>query len=306
MNILLLNPNLSKKRNVGHHLFKKEISKQHNVMNYGKGYSNFNPNLSVQKIIKKHCKVQPDIILTYFWKFWQNIKGLDSIDIPKVHYVIDYTEKHHHYEQQTQVLLRDKHDLIFAPNTRTCDLLKKNNISNNIIRLPFSVDINSFKKISTIKKENIIMACFQDREDFYPGRKEIKSISETFGYRLITNATFQQYINAINRCKVSITHTDIFGSFNMKYTEILACGGFLLTNKPNEMDEFGYIDKKHFVVYNDLKDFETKLKYYMNPKHDSEREKIERNGMKFVRKEHNNKIRVAQMTKAIKDIFNTK
>jgi len=306
VNILFLNPNLSRKRGYGHHLFKLEIERQHNVVNYGKGYENFDPNLFVEDIIKKFCKVKPDIILTYFWKYWNDIKGLNLItDIPKVHYIVDYTKKHGHYDQQTKALLRDKYDLIFAPYDLPCHLVKENKICSDVIKLPFSVDINKFKK-TTMQKRNVVMACFNAQEKFYPNRSIIRELTTKAGYNHIKGAIFKNYIKAINMCKVSITHTDIFNHFNMKYTEILSCGGFLLTDKPKNMNELGYVNNKHFVIYNDLDDFVDKLKYYMNPKHDKERERIEKIGMEFVRKNHNNTVRVKQMTNIIKNRFDIK
>jgi spore maturation protein CgeB len=44
-----------------------------------------------------------------------------------------------------------------------------------------------------------------------------------------------------------------------------------------------------------------KIIYYMNPKNDSKRKKIEKQGMNFVRNNHSCEVRVKQMTKTITD-----
>jgi len=89
----------------------------------------------------------------------------------------------------------------------------------------------------------------------------------------------------------------------MRYTETLACGGFLLADKPEDLESVGFEDGKHLVLYTDIKDFKEKVKYYMNPKHDSERQKIEKTGMKIVRENHSCKKRVEQMTKIINEVL---
>jgi spore maturation protein CgeB len=88
----------------------------------------------------------------------------------------------------------------------------------------------------------------------------------------------------------------------MKYTEYLACGGFLLADKPDEMKHLGYVNNKHFVIYDNMKDLRKKIIYYMS--HDAERNKIAKQGMNFVRKNHSCEVRVKEMTKIIKEVLN--
>jgi spore maturation protein CgeB len=306
LKILFLNPNIVTNRNVGHHLFKMEIAKQHDVTFYGRGHQYFDENLSAKEILNKHCDRKPDIIFTYFWKYWQDLKGLGEIDnIPKVHFTLDYTRLHKHYESYRKAFYEDKHDLLFAPTMRCCNLLRNDTKTKNVYQLPFSADTNYFINYN-IKKQNMVLASFTDRTDFYPNRKKLKQIIESCGIRQINNAAYLRYVNSINKCKVSVTSNDVFGTVSMKYSEILACGGFLLADRPVELEHLGYKDKKHLVIYDDFGDFRDKLKYYMNDKNSAERKAIERNGMKFVRRYHSCKVRVKQMTKIINDVLGVK
>ena len=85
----------------------------------------------------------------------------------------------------------------------------------------------------------------------------------------------------------------------MRYTETLACGGFLLADRPDDLDLIGLEDGKHLVLYKDLKDLRGKCKYYM--KNDKVRNRIRIAGMNHVRKNHSCKVRVKQMTNAINE-----
>jgi spore maturation protein CgeB len=85
----------------------------------------------------------------------------------------------------------------------------------------------------------------------------------------------------------------------MRYTETLSCGGFLLADRPDDLDMVGLKDGVHLVIYKDLNDLVDKAKYYMS--HNKERKRIEKRGMDFVRKNHSCKLRVKQMTKMIKE-----
>ena len=113
----------------------------------------------------------------------------------------------------------------------------------------------------------------------------------------------KQLINLINRCKITVTSNNIFASLSMRYTETLACGGFLLADKPEDFEYVGFKNGKHMILYDGIEDFKTKVQYYMNPKNDSERNKIAFTGMRFVRKNHSCERRVKQMTKHIKGVF---
>ena len=83
----------------------------------------------------------------------------------------------------------------------------------------------------------------------------------------------------------------------MRYTETLACGGFLLADEPEDLSYVGLEDGKHLVIYNETKDFKKKVRFYMQ--NDTAREAICRQGMNFVRKNHSCKVRVKQMTDII-------
>jgi len=298
MKILFLNPNQINKYNWGHQLFRNEIGRQHNVLYYGEGFPGFNKEWPVKRIIKKRYKNdKPDLIMTYGWRYSKNFRGLGEIDIPKVHFVVDYGRPGG-IPKQNKFMRRNQYDLLFSITQNAHRLLNENipEILNFI--LPFSVDINVYKKIN-IKKEDIVLAAFNTRSDIYPNREKIQKALKQMGVRAITKKiVHQKLIHAINRCKITVTSNNIFRSLSMRYTETLACGGFLLANEPEDLKYLGFKDGKHLVIYNGINDFKEKVKFYM--KNDSSREAICKQGMKFVRKNHSCKVRVQQMTDIIK------
>lgn len=311
MKILILGPNKSRARNWGHDLFKKEIARQHNVTFYGFGYPDFNSKKPIDEVISKFQKKgrEFDFVLTYMSKWVKDFVGFDNVKIPKVNITIDYfepTKDYTYFASWTNIdniLKKENPDLIFAVTTKTVRDLKRNLNFDKIFYLPFSVDTNIYKNLD-LPKTIDIMACFADYADGYKNRSRIKFIARQLKNNMYSKTVLhQQYVDTINKSKIFINaNNDYDNSLSMKYSECLACGTFFLTDKPEDFDLLGYEDKKHLVLYNDFKDFKRKLKYYLN--HDEIRERIAKNGMKFIRKHHSCEVRVQQMIKVIKEELN--
>lgn len=298
MRILFLSPNQINRYNRGHQLFRNEIGRQHKVLYYGQGFKGFNAKLTVPQIIKqKYGNSKPDLIMTYGWRYSKDFQGLGDIKVPKVHIVVDYGRPQG-IPKQNKFMRGNKYDLLFSITQNAHRLLNDNipEIPNFII--PFSVDTNIYKPLN-IKKENVILAAFNARADIYPERAKIQKLLKNMGHKVITKKIIhQQLINAINRCKITITSNNIFKSLSMRYTETIACGGFLMADKPEDLEYVGLEDGKHLVIYKDIHDLKQKVDYYM--KHDKERNKIAKTGMNFVRENHSCEVRVKQMIDIIK------
>lgn len=85
----------------------------------------------------------------------------------------------------------------------------------------------------------------------------------------------------------SITQT------SMRPFEILSCGGFHLTQWTKATCNL-FDDGKHLLTTKSLEETIEILKYYLDPKHDSERLRIAKNGFEYVRKYHTYKHRVIE------------
>ena len=321
MRILLLNPNQIRRYNWGHQLFKNEFAKHHSVVYYGKGFTGFDSELTVPQILgklskhkKRHKSYKPfDIILTYDMKYSESFKGLGEIkDIPKVHIQVDYKTKSDiplrknrgfsFHKNLDKYFRRDKFDLIFAFVTGIVESLKTNLEMERVYLLPFCVDINKYKNLG-LEKDIDVMAVFSTPWFSFPTRREVQLLVEKLDIKSFTKRVVQdKYIETINRSKMFVHSNSIYGYLNMKYSEVLACGTLFLTDKPKDLEEEGFVDGKHLVLYDNLKDLEDKIGYYLE--HDKERIQIAQQGMEFVRENHSCAVRVKQFTDVVQKEFN--
>ena len=97
------------------------------------------------------------------------------------------------------------------------------------------------------------------------------------------------YLSKIN---LNITSRSIESGIPLRVWDIMAVGGFCLTNYQPELEEYFEIGKD-LEVYHDLQELEEKIDYYL--KHEDERLLIAINGYRKVRKEHNLKERMQRV-----------
>jgi len=300
MKILILNANTIRRHNWGHQLFRNEIGRQHDVIYYGrkhKGYAG--PELPISEIIDRYCNGKPDVLLTY--DTYRNVKnpGIEKVnDIIKININVDYEAN---VKIQDNHFKKHRYDLIFSIVQSSLDIMKEHNVCKRLYLLPFSVDTNIYKKLK-LKKEYDVCAVYKVRDGQYPNRGKIHDILNKMNIKTITRTVVKKnLIKAINESKIIITSNNRFGHLSMRYTETLACGGFLLADRPKDLDKLGFVDGKHLVLYKNLKDLKSKIKYYLN--HGKEREEIAKNGMNYVRANHSCERRVKEMTDIIKKEF---
>ncbi len=299
MKILFLSPNQIDRYNWGHQLFRNEIGKQTPVTYYGAGFPHFNHALNVKQIIEMHCP-DVDLIMTYGWRYSKDFEGLGDVNIPKVHITVDYVETAN-ISAQNKFFKKNKYDLVFAVTQRAAGLLEKNNICDRIRIIPFAVDTNIYRKTG-VEKTRQMLAAFTTRSDIYPKRLKIQRMMQAMKIPVVTKRIIhRKLVKCINRCKIIVTSNNVYNSLSMRYTETLACGGFLLADRPADLDFVGLEDGKHLVIYENINDLKDKIYYYLD--HDKERSIIEKQGMDFVRENHSCEKRIYEMKKIILEIL---
>lgn len=305
MKILLLSPNQIQKYNWGHQLFRNEIGKHHDVLYYGEGFANFNNRLTAPQIIEKYGPF--DLLVTYGLRYSMPFENIGDVKIKKAHIVIDLFPPHSGgykggmHTRYKKFLEKNKYDGFFYRQRCQADFLKEIGATSPSYWLPFSVDVDVYKKMKLSKKYDVLTSS-TIRSDVYPNRKKVNKLVIEMKLKAVTKrVVHQQYIRAINQAKICIISTNVFNSPNMKFTEFTSCGSFVLADKPADMEELGFKDGEHLVIYKDFKDLEDKIKYYLQ--HEKERERIALNGMKFTRKNHNNVLRVNEFTEKIEELF---
>lgn len=299
MKILLLGWKRRHRYNWGHELFREEIARQHDVTFYGEGYNcDYDPKLDVFDILSIYG--EPDIILVHYEH--RNNRGpyekLGAVtNIPKVHIAGDYFERNRlRYDESFR---SQKYDLVFAFTRHWMNEMKKNKVANKIHVLPFCVDINIYQKLNIPKTIDVMTTCTV-KGDKYPNRRFMRPLVRKMDVTCCTRRVcHENYIEHINKSKIFVANMDVDGSLSQKFTEVLACGTFLLTDEPGDFDFLGYRDKNHLVLYKNFSDLEDKIYYFL--KHEDYRESIARTGMNFVRKHHSSEVRVKEFTKVVEE-----
>lgn len=299
LKILLLGFKRRHRYNWGHELFREEIARQHKVIFYGEGYDcDYDPKLNIFDILSIYG--EPDFILVHYEH--RNRKGPyerlgEVTNIPKVHIAGDYLEKNQ--AGYNRAFKSQKYDLVFAFTRRWMNEMKKNKVADKIYTLPFCVDTNIYQKFG-IPKIIDVMTSSSVREDKYPNRKIIAHLVEKMNIVSYTKRIYHEdYIKHINKSKIFVVGGDIDNCLCQKFTEVLACGTFLLTDKPEDFDFLGYQDKNHLIVYKDFSDLKNKIYYFL--KHEDYRESIAKTGMEFVRKNHSAEVRVKEFIQIVRE-----
>ena len=292
MRILILSPNQIGRYNWGHQLFRDEIGKHADVTYYGQGYSIFDGEVDASKIIDKHGPF--DVVLTYCLRYSMPFENLSRVNLPKGHIIVDMFPPYKKYkggmyDKYKPFLERNRYDFFFYRQRSQEDYIKKLGFNQPSFWLPFSVDVDKYRNLKFPKIVDV-MTSSTTRETVYPNRTKVNNLVRRMRLSVtIKKLVHERYIKAINQAKICIISTNIFNSPNMKFTEFPSCGSFVLADKPADFDELGFKNNYHLVLYKGLKDLENKIRYYL--KNEKEREVIAKNGMNFVRKNHNNTVR---------------
>ena len=305
MKILVISHNQFEKYNWGHELFRREMSANNDTIYFGPGYVG---KISLKDFLKqKNLSIYDfDFVFTHGLKYTRQIQDIYTIPpgVTKVHYVIDYflpkgTFKGRSVEQHKFLNLY-KPDIIFTVYHDSVKELRKNVVCDNIFCLPFSVCTKTYVRNNSIQKQNLVSTCFSRRLDVYPDRIKVIKCLDDNKIKTIDRKVRFKYIKAINISKIVLGVNDIYNSLNMRVTEILSCGGFLLTNRPKYIEKLGLIDGKHYRVYTTFDEMIDMIKFYQI--HDKYRTKIEIEGMNVVRKYHSCNTRIKEMVKIINKV----
>lgn len=83
---------------------------------------------------------------------------------------------------------------------------------------------------------------------------------------------------------VNISRDDYPQDANLRCFEVMASGALLITQKPTELDQIGFIEGTHYIAYNKESQIPSLVKFYLE--HEKERIKISNNGRLLVLSKH--------------------
>lgn len=118
-------------------------------------------------------------------------------------------------------------------------------------------------------------------------------IDEGLSYDVLTKVYKESKIN------LNITLHCIETGIPQRVFDIMAAGGFLLTNYQEEIEEL-FVPGEDLVVYHNEQELEELVAYYLN--HEEEREMIARNGQKKVLENHGYHYRLTKAFKTVMEV----
>ena len=131
------------------------------------------------------------------------------------------------------------------------------------------------KEVSAREREEVLY-CLGHRYsvDIYTGAELPERLKKCKGIHNRSKADYQQEMPIIfreSKVNLNITSKTIETGISQRVLDILACGGFCLTNYQKEIADY-FEDGKELVMYTDMKDLMEKAAYYLV--HDEERKQI--------------------------------
>jgi len=307
MRFLILAPDQHAKYNVGHQLLRDEIARQHEVVSFSHWPKDDPPNdTHIPNLV---TNLKPfEVILLEGPKYAGHLTGVADVPGLRVSIFVDYVPPY--IEQYHNFLYKNKLDLVFVNCPYSLDYFIRMQcrgvIPDNVAVewQAFSVDTDYFRNME-IRRDVDVSAIFSDIPWCYRLRRPIQREITKWGIKAIVGGQYKSnrikhldYVRLLNRSKIFVTSNNIYKVLSMKYTEAMACGALLLADKPDGLDEQGYIDGKHLVLYDGMKDLKDKVFYYLS--HNTEREAIANEGMKLTTERHSNVLRVKEMTERIR------
>lgn len=220
--------------------------------------------------------LKPDIIISVMGK---NIDVSPFKNIKKVSWQIDdpYSKKigiFPNIPKQYDLILTTYKDFICEYN--------RNKIKSRYMSFGFN---KNFHKKYNIDKEydvSFVGTPFNLRKIYISKLNKIKGFKH-FGGRY--RVSFRESINIINKTKININFSDqpdgLLSAKN-RVTEICGCGGFLLTQYFNGIEDY-FTPEKECDIFQNEGDLADKISFYL--KNDGLREKIANNGYKKASKE---------------------
>jgi len=278
-------------------LFREELFKRTDTVCSGWGYNTeWKKTDTLSETIKKFGR--PDVILSHIdtvrFKDYNKIK-----DVLKVHIAGDYYAGHPKLLQLNSVLQYYNYDIVFGYSNSVVVQLYKDQIGKKHCLLPFGVTPDIFCNLK-IEKKYDVAAFFTVAFDETPLRHKIQDMIQMMDISTWTKPSWlNNAVLKINQAKICINSNAKYKFVNPRVTEVLSCGTFLLTDRTEELEKFGYIDKQHLVMFNDLNDLKEKIYYYLE--HEEEREKIAQQGMEFVRTNYTNEKMVRRLLEIIQN-----
>lgn len=190
-------------------------------------------------------------------------------------------------------------DIIFHANKLYSDYFKK--FAARSVFLPYAFDDEHFKKLKIKKRHDTVIIGTP-----YPQRRQyVKKLKKMGADVEFINGVYREdFVRALNEVKVHL-NLNIYGPGGDgllvgRVWETIGCGTFLLTQRKDFIEDF-FENGKHLVLFDSEKECSEKIKYYLE--HESEREKIARQGYEFGLEHHTYLARAKKIIEESSDLL---
>ncbi|MDI6810218.1 MAG: glycosyltransferase [archaeon] len=245
-------------------------------------------NISIQKVIKE-CQRKPDIVIEVDGAT-RHLSGYEKLDVPTVFYAID---THLVFNFHKNII--NTFDYVFVAQKDYVTLLKE--VADNVFWLPLAADPEIHRKFDMPKLFDIGYVG-QINPKIHPVRMRLlDTLKRKYDVIAVQDIHYENMAKVYSLSKIGFNKS-IRGDLNMRVFEVMSSGTMLLTDKIDNGIEELFINKKHFVTYENEKELDELIQYYL--KNEEEREKIAREGQKEVHEKHTYEHRAEQILKTVK------
>lgn len=255
----------------------------------------FNVLKSQFKLDVKHLAPHGDT--TQFGKFdyhWWIDWGEDGLpwkewEIPKDGGRTIYVGSDTHLGKDYRFKKAEKFDYVFFNQKDAVEEYNKTH-DNKAMWLPHAAEPKAYPNINIIKKYDVGFVGHVQETPNYNGITRVDALDRLFkefpnfyyGSRhpgFPEKNLFEDAAKKFSMSKV-VFNISIKGDLNMRFSEVLMTGSFLLTNRIpilNDLEkEYGFKEGIHYITYETLDEMVSKAKYFID--HDDERERIAKAG----------------------------
>jgi len=279
-------------------LWKEELKKHTEISFFGEGNKE-NPDILLEDLHKNNidsCLVVAGLPTKK--DRGRYLEKLIKVDTTKINILFDYNilnEKD--LEREYWNGISDPEYDEFLNNMNFSMLIAFNRIAVNYFKNRYPVILQTtlsyspdffFEEQKTID----VFSSASTMPNLYPCRKGVNRFLKSLtGINLLTkHMDFNNYSFYIRKSKILVNSGNKFltDCVSIKYLEAMASGTLVLTTKPTNLEDYGFIIGKHLVVYETFNELEEKLLYYL--KNDDERLKIISEAKKVVESYTNKKV----------------
>jgi tetratricopeptide (TPR) repeat protein len=237
------------------------------------------------------AKWRPDFFLWVESGIWFPIDGMESLDCPKVCYLIDT-----HLQGDLHLRWASQFDMVFLAQRAYIPLFRKAGM-RNVHWLPLACDPEIHGKTEAEKQFDIGFVGSITPTDARRAAL-LERLSKRFNVH-IQRCFLREMAGVFSASKI-VFNNAIRQDLNMRVFEALCSGSFLLTDRAegSGLEEL-FQDRKHLVIYED-EDLEDLVQYYLA--HEKEREAIAARGRQEVLRRHTYAHRTGEIIRRVESL----